>query len=1330
MNASIWRLLAASGLLVLACACAPLDRQKPAGTPSATTAVVPLKPYEIRLATRGFVPQAAPPDWDGLLAKGDSRGVHAVVQLKEIPNLDTRAALAEAGITLGQPLTGSAYLALIKANLDRKAAVLASVRWAEVYRGDDKLSPSLKRDAALTWARRTPGRIEVVVTLFGEADMSDAVTRIKALGANIVGEARVAHILTVSLPAGREGDLAKLDVVRYIEPSVPPGVNESERARGFIGADAGAIPAGRPTGAGVVVGVLEGGHAQTTHPDFGGRVTQGDAGAVTFSAHTTMTAGMIAGSGANSVANGAATANQWRGVAPGASVRTYNFLNFPVGGDAITDYINDITDAVQNDGVHLMNNSWGEAGCATLAYGAYVGRAPLLDGVVKGSLGRPVPIVFSGGNERDGFINAAGANDTSCITDVAAPFANYGTLNHPKGAKNIISVGAVDSGNNLMTAYSSWGPTLDGRIKPDVVAAGHHNGTASSNISSITNAFGTPVGNPNQQDYRTPIFDAAFVYGWYAQTSSAAAEVSGGLALMINGWRTAFPGRADPLPSTLRAALVNNAVDLDTGTTWFNPGPDYASGYGLVRINNSVQALERGDAVEGSVAHGGEARYFVAVPAGAVPLRITLAWDDEPAIDGANPALVNDLDLVVTDPGGVRRYPWTLDPAHPTNAAVRTGEDHVNNLEQVVVDAPAAGNWTVVVRGTTVAGGRQNFSLVTPNGFTRQPVDLILALDTSDSMNGAAGAGALSKIEILRRSVRLLLDTWNLHAISTDRVGIAAFSSNVTTTPNAIPALQPFQANFAAVTGAAAGLTASGCTALGGALQTAFSSFDPASSNKRSILVVTDGMQSANPFVGEAGAPAKLRIQTFPTSGTLPFDAFFCTTTTANGPSGAPIVPDGLDVAAHNAEIHAIGVGVNGAGFQQVVQRLASENHGISHFTTTPDSNLDVLYINDLVRALKSNTLEIIASDTGSISTSAPKEISFPVNPTSRSVTVVLSWAGANQVGAISARMHGPGGAVLTPAQVRQQPYFTVLKFNLASNTAAVAGSWRLTLTRDATPALNYQLSVIADESCFHYDVAAPGYLQLGEPLAMVARATEAGRPVQQMNVRAMVSAPVNSLSNLLANAVPTTRAARSYLAAVKARQFTKLPNASAVVEAAVAELSRNEQFTKQASLTQVSPVELKPTQPKWLEPALLGETQYLASTTRFDRVGSYEVVWQFAGASACGPIQRQEITGLVVGIGKIDRAKTLVSTRLDPRGIVTVQFKPVDLFGNLVGPGRSSVIKIDAATARPTSPVIDLLDGGYLRTFAVKGKGELGVTVGVGSERWSPAGKPPRKTK
>jgi hypothetical protein len=303
---------------------------------------------------------------------------------------------------------------------------------------------------------------------------------------------------------------------------------------------------------------------------------------------------------------------------------------------------------------------------------------------------------------------------------MAPPFANYTTINNPKGAKNVIVVGAIDSGNNAMADYSSWGATLDGRIKPDVVASGQHNGTMTSGVSHIDNAFGSPIGSANQQGYRISFFDlnSTFADGWFDHTSCAASIVSGGVALMIDDWRRTALALNDPLSSTLRALLVHNAHDLsDTSTSWYTPGPDYASGYGLVQINETLQSLEHGDSYQGSVANRASVSCPTTVPAGTPQFKVTLAWDDPPALPGAEPPLINDLDLVVTDPSGTLQYPWTLDPANPPAAAVRTIEDHLNNLEQVLVANPTPGAWTVVIRGATVLQGPQKFSLVSANGL-------------------------------------------------------------------------------------------------------------------------------------------------------------------------------------------------------------------------------------------------------------------------------------------------------------------------------------------------------------------------------------------------------------------------------------------------------------------------------------------------------------------------------------------------------------------------------------------------------------------------------------
>lgn len=678
----------------------------------------PPGPFEIRLTSRSFTPEPLPLNLPGLFPNPKSSRVHAIVQLQEIPNQQTRVTLSAAGISLGQPLTGRAYLATIKRGIPPSAPSLRKLRWVGRLSIEDKLAPELQRAELISWARRVAGRVELVVNLFPDADFAAATKSAKDLGGNILGEARNASAFAVSLPLNRERDLARDDDILFIEPTPSPARGESDRARTHVHADVGAIPPGHPTGQGVIVGIFDGAHALISHPDFGTRVAQGDVGTYDPQGHPTMTAGMIAGDGSQSLAQGSSVANQWRGLAPASRVRSYNYA-IP-STDYVTNYLNDVTRAVQTDSVVIMNNSWGDSGCSPYPYGSYAGRAPFLDGVITGSLGRAVPIVFSGGNERAGYPGPNNTTLTNCITNTTAPFANYTTLNHPKSAKNIIDVGAIDSANNAMSDYSSWGPTLDGRIKPDIVASGQNNGTMNNGVSQITNPFGSPFGNPNQQAYRIPYYQLnnPYVYGWFSQTSCAASIVSGGIALMLDDWSRHFPLLGPPFPSTLRALLVHNAFDLnDPATTWYTPGPDFASGYGLVQINETLQSLERGDAFQGSVDNQAIVSCPVNVPAGAAQFKVTLAWDDPPAIVNANPTLIDDLDLVVTDPAGTRQYPWTLDPANPAAAAVRTKEDHVNNLEQVLVDTPLAGAWTVVVRGTNVPQGAQKFSLVSANGL-------------------------------------------------------------------------------------------------------------------------------------------------------------------------------------------------------------------------------------------------------------------------------------------------------------------------------------------------------------------------------------------------------------------------------------------------------------------------------------------------------------------------------------------------------------------------------------------------------------------------------------
>jgi hypothetical protein len=274
----------------------------------------------------------------------------------------------------------------------------------------------------------------------------------------------------------------------------------------------------------------------------------------------------------------------------------------------------------------------------------------------------------------------------------------YRTIGPPGGAKNAIGVGAVMSEDDAMTDFSNWGPTDDGRIKPDLVAPGN---SATQQINS-TIVEGTA---PNY----------TYGYGPLAGTSMATPHVSGIASLLVQRYKALFA--KNPLPSTIKALLIHTVDDLDDATSYYNPGPDYASGYGRVNALAAYNALTANNVREDEVANDATDTFNTTVTAGTASLRVTLAWDDPAATANAGgPTLINNLDLELIAPDGVTIHlPWVLDPANPSNDAT-TGVDTINNVEQVFVNSPAEGTWTIRVKGTTVPQGPQKYSLIGAGG--------------------------------------------------------------------------------------------------------------------------------------------------------------------------------------------------------------------------------------------------------------------------------------------------------------------------------------------------------------------------------------------------------------------------------------------------------------------------------------------------------------------------------------------------------------------------------------------------------------------------------------
>ena len=282
----------------------------------------------------------------------------------------------------------------------------------------------------------------------------------------------------------------------------------------------------------------------------------------------------------------------------------------------------------------------------------------------------------------------------------------YETLPGDVNAKNILTVGAVSgilSGYNkkedvVENSFSTWGPTDDGRIKPDIVAVGVSVlSTLSTNDSS---------------------------YGYSSGTSMSSPGVAGSLLLLqeLSYKLTNKPVRS----ATLKALAIHTANEAGT-----SPGPDYKFGWGLMNsseaattLNNALStnnASSSTDLVYEDVLQNQASKTYTIVASGKKALKATLAWTDikgvaNNSLNNNTPKLVNDLDLKISSGNSVVET-WNLNPANPSEAAKR-GNNKIDNVEKVEIDSVIVGNtYTITVsHKNNLDRGSQAYSLIISGG--------------------------------------------------------------------------------------------------------------------------------------------------------------------------------------------------------------------------------------------------------------------------------------------------------------------------------------------------------------------------------------------------------------------------------------------------------------------------------------------------------------------------------------------------------------------------------------------------------------------------------------
>lgn len=257
--------------------------------------------------------------------------------------------------------------------------------------------------------------------------------------------------------------------------------------------------------------------------------------------------------------------------------------------------------------------------------------------------------------------SAGNVGSSVCYADTIAGYGNITGM--PKMAKNIFVVGATGTDGNL-TGFSSRGPAKDGRILPNIVAPGEG---------------GTSHASPN-------------LAGVYAQLNQAYRYHNSG---------------SIPQAGLLKAVIMNTADDME------NPGPDFRTGYGSINARRAYDVVRQNQIITSSVVQGAMNTHTITVPSNAKEVRVLVYWTDYPATPGiTTKALVNDLDMVLTDPNTQNFQPWVLNPAFNINTiddpAVQ-GTDTLNNMEQVTIVDPVPGTYTLTVNGTMVPQGPQSY---------------------------------------------------------------------------------------------------------------------------------------------------------------------------------------------------------------------------------------------------------------------------------------------------------------------------------------------------------------------------------------------------------------------------------------------------------------------------------------------------------------------------------------------------------------------------------------------------------------------------------------------
>lgn len=415
----------------------------------------------------------------------------------------------------------------------------------------------------------------------------------------------------------------------YITTKDIPQVNNSKAISLYSGGSIGV----NITGTGMVAGVWDGGQVNSSHISLvtksamqADQTLNNEGG----NDHQTAVTGIMIGKNINNA----------QGIAYGATSQNY-------------DWDNDLIEmnTFSGNGFLISNHSYGYANDNTIehwTFGAYDEQSKAWDALLRA---KPFYLPFiAGGNEQQSSGNASAGG--------------FDIMTGSSASKNVVTVGAINS-DNTMTDYSNWGPTDDGRIKPDLVTLG-----TSIDVPLYNNNTGYTGNEPSSSGTS------------YASPAAAAG------ALLLQQYYYSLNNTY--MQASMLKALLLHSADDDAS----NNGPDAKFGWGILNLEKAANIIKQNSTSGGTAkmlmistnpTNDGTAELVNNYIFGASGVRSSLCWvDDDGSEQISNDGINNTTSRMVYN------FSMKLEQTTPTLSVFPYNNLSVTNPGNTAI---AGNNW-------------------------------------------------------------------------------------------------------------------------------------------------------------------------------------------------------------------------------------------------------------------------------------------------------------------------------------------------------------------------------------------------------------------------------------------------------------------------------------------------------------------------------------------------------------------------------------------------------------------------------------------------------------